>query len=205
MEAAALAFGTIGFWLFISTMAVLMLTCINFQKGAGATIVFIGTMLGLQFLGGIDIWGYVIHNKMTILYYVLGYAAFGVATSVFKWWRYVRNNVEKYLEAKAEYQSDNGNLTDWARYRDQGRYNAIKFIFEPVARRHKAVITMWITYWPLVLLWTLINDPVRKAIIFLRDHVMGILERISKNAFKDVDNDLPVKSRRQTVGSLDDE
>lgn len=204
MESAALAFGTLGFWLFTSVVIILMLTCINFQKGAGATVVAISTILAFQFWGGYDIFGYVRHNPMTAIYIAGAYALAGVATGVFKWWRYVRNNLGKYQEAKAEYLEDNnGKAEGWSRYRDQGNYSGTKFIFEPMARRHKAAITMWMTYWPLVLVWTVINDPIRKFFKAAYERLSGVLESISKNAFKDADADMPAASRRK-VGSLDD-
>jgi hypothetical protein len=204
METAALAFGTLGFWLFASVVVIAMLTCINFQKGFGATVVAVGTILAFQFFGGYDIFGYVRHNPMSLLSYVGIYAALGVGTGIFKWWRYVRNHRAKYLEAKTEYQDDKGTLDGWEKYREAGNYSAIKFIFQPVARKHKAVITMWMTYWPLVLVWTVINDPVRKFFRAVYERVSGLLEAISHNAFKDVDNDLPTQKRRSKVGSFDD-
>lgn len=203
METAILAFGTIGFWIFSVAVIIAMLTCINFQKGAGATVVALATVLAFQFYGGYDIFGYVKHNPLTMLYVIGAYGAAGIVVGVFKWWRYVRNNLSKYQEAKAEYMADGGNASGWPRYRDQGNYNGIKFIFEPVARRHKAAITMWMTYWPLVLIWTVINDPVRKFFRAVYDRLGGMLESISKNAFKNADEDLPATSRRK-VGSLDD-
>ena len=196
METAILAFGTIGFWLFTAAVITAMLTFINFNKGAAATVVAAITVLGFQFYGGYDIFGYVKHNPWSLATYIGIYAALGVVTGVFKWWRYVRNERAKYLEAKAEFLSDGKSLNDWPRYRDQGDYNAIKFTFEPVARRHKAVITMWMSYWPLVLVWTVINDPVRKFFRMVYDSLGGMLEAISKSAFKDVDNDLPASKRR---------
>lgn len=203
METAILAFGTLGFWVFASVIIIMMLTCINFQKGAAATVVAAITILAFQFYGGYDIFGYVKHNPMSLLLYTGFYAVLGIGTGIFKWWRYVRNNRAKYLEAKTEYLSDHNSLDGWERYREQGNYNAIKFLFEPVARRHKAVITMWMTYWPLVLIWTLINDPVRKFFKAVYERVSGLLESISHNAFKDVDDDLPAKARRK-VGAVDD-
>lgn len=203
METAILAFGTIGFWVFITASVIAMLTFINFQKGAAATVVAALTILGFQFYGGIDIFGHVKNHPLALLAYGGIYALCGMGTGVFKWWRFVRNNRAKYLEAKAEFIEDGKSMTEWPRYRDAGDYHAIKFIFEPVARQHKAAITMWMTYWPLVLVWTVINDPVRKFFRMMYESVTGLLERISKNAFKDVDDDLPVKSRR-TANVLDE-
>lgn len=200
METAILAFGTIGFWVTMSIAVILMLTCINFQKGAAATFVAIGAALLLQFYGGMDIFGTIKNNPMTVIYYVLGYGVLGAGTAVFKWWRYVRNNRHKYDEAKAEYLDDNDNLDGWERYRELGNYNGIKFLFAPAARRHKAAITMWMTYWPLVLVWTVIDDPVRKFFRMIYDSLGSMLERISAKAFEDADNDLPARARRK-VGS----
>lgn len=203
METAVLAFGTIGFWIFSVAVIIAMLACIDFQKGAAATIVAIGTVLAFQFWGGYDIFGYIRHNPATMAYIAGAYAILGVMTGVFKWWRYVRNNLGKYQEAKAEYFADGGKPEGWARHRDAGNYSAIKFTFEPVARRHKAAITMWMTYWPLVLIWTIINDPIRKFFRAAYERLSGMLESISKNAFKNADADMPTAARRK-VGSLDD-
>ena len=203
METAILAFGTIGFWIMASVAIILILTCIEFKKGAAATVVAIGAALALQFYGGMDIFGAIKQHPMNVIYYVLGYGALGAAVAVFKWWRYCMENVRKYKEAKAEFIDDGGNIEEWPRKRDQGDYHGIKFVFEPVARRHKAVITMWMTYWPLVLVWTVINDPVRKFFQMIHDYLGGLLQSISNRSFKNVDDDLPAKARRK-VGSMDD-
>lgn len=202
---AILAFGTIGFWLFTAASIIGMLTFINFQKGAAATFVAVITILGFQFYSGIDIFGHIKAHPWSLATWGGAYAVCGIATGVFKWWRFVRNNRAKYLEAKAEFIADGKSLNDWPRYRDAGDYHAIRFTFEPAARRHKAAITMWMTYWPLVLVWTVINDPVRKFFNWVYDSVTGLLESISKNAFKDVDDDLPAKARRSPVEVGQDE
>ncbi len=60
----------------------------------------------------------------------------------------------------------------------------------PKARDHKAQILGWMIYWPWSLIWTLINDPVKRAFKWIYHQIQDLLQKISDRAFKGTEEDL---------------
>lgn len=65
-----------------------------------------------------------------------------------------------------------------------GRRISIK---KPEPEHFKARIIAWIVYWPPVMFWTLLNDPLRHIGRMIYDSVAGVLKGISDSAWKDED------------------
>jgi len=63
-------------------------------------------------------------------------------------------------------------------------------IENPQANNHKALITTWITHWPVSLVWTLINDPIKKFINHIFEFIKSVFQSISDKVFKSVKADL---------------
>lgn len=57
-------------------------------------------------------------------------------------------------------------------------------IENPQANNHKALITTWITHWPVSLVWTLINDPIKKLINHIFESIKSVFQRISDKVFE---------------------
>lgn len=65
-----------------------------------------------------------------------------------------------------------------------GRRISIK---KPEPEQFKSRIIAWIVYWPPVMFWTLLNDPLRHVGRMIYDAVAGVLKGISDSAWKDED------------------
>lgn len=87
-------------------------------------------------------------------------------------------------------------LRDWEVYRANGRVTRIEETVEKAAGKRcgipmqiklfKGKIINWMAAWPVSMIWTLINDPVREFFTWTY-HVMGrSLQRISDRAFADL-------------------
>lgn len=61
-------------------------------------------------------------------------------------------------------------------------------ITKPLLRDHKSRIVSWIVYWPPVLFWSLLNDPLRRIGRCLYNMMQGIMQRTIDSAWKDEDN-----------------
>jgi hypothetical protein len=48
---------------------------------------------------------------------------------------------------------------------------------------HKAELYMWWACWPLSMVWTLLDDPLKRTWYFVYDNIGGLLQRISNNRF----------------------
>lgn len=75
----------------------------------------------------------------------------------------------------------------WACYLDDGTYKEYGFEYKPNPRRYKGRITTWMTYWPWSLVWTMINDPIRKAFNMIFRKLSTVFSGISEGAFKGMD------------------
>lgn len=75
----------------------------------------------------------------------------------------------------------------WSEYTREGEYKDIRFVFKPDPRNHVRVILAWMTYWPWSLVWTLINDPIRKAFNMIFRKLSRVFSGISEGAFKGMD------------------
>jgi hypothetical protein len=61
----------------------------------------------------------------------------------------------------------------------------------PTVRKNKKKISMWITYWPVSMVWSLVNDFVKKFIRTLVMKCRVLYDGITKSAFKGLD--IPVE------------
>lgn len=66
--------------------------------------------------------------------------------------------------------------------------NEYKLII-PEASKNKSLIVSWIIHWPISLIWTMINDPVRKFVSFMFEKIKGIFQRMSDSIFSSVKKD----------------
>lgn len=77
----------------------------------------------------------------------------------------------------------------WQVVVQQGFYNngqGIINIVPPRPNDHKSTITMWMSFWPASLFWTLLNDPVRAAFRHIYASLVRTLQDISNRAYSDV-------------------
>lgn len=63
-------------------------------------------------------------------------------------------------------------------------------IVNPQASNNKALITTWITHWPVSMIWTLINDPIKKLINHIFEFIKSAFQSISDKMFKSLKADL---------------
>jgi hypothetical protein len=175
-------FGSIGFWIGLIIAIGLIIYFLESalsddrDNGGGfkATLV-VGGFILLYFLFGsrehvIDGFKYIGSHTGTILFLFGLYIAAGVAWAFAKWYFFLLSKREELAgKIKSMYVDS---TTD-----------ASKFI--PTANKNKARIISWMTYWPFSGLWTLVNDPVKKAFQVAYGRVESYFDRISNSMFAD--------------------
>jgi len=200
MELLALfAFGTVWFWVMFIVASLILISAIENEKGWLATLTIVGTMLLLHFGNDKQLFPYLANHPLVTGGCVLGYFIVGALWGVIKWWFFVRNERAKYDLAFAKFQKrpKKKATTDFEKERDSwnywvshGRYDDISFEYKPEPSRFKGRILIWMTYWPWSMLWTVINDPVRKAFKAIYYRIASGLEKISANSFAGTENDI---------------
>ena len=164
-----LAVGAIGFWLLLLLSAILMSEMLDNDCPGWATITAIVTVAILVVFGGFDPLSYLAAHPGEIALAIAAYFAVGAGWSLLKWYFWL---------VKLRRQLDAGH--------DHRRvlYTAGVQQFPPQPGDHKSRIIGWIALWPASMLWTIINDPVRRAAEEIYTRLGGTYQRISNRVFR---------------------
>ena len=152
-----------------------------------------------QFLGGVDLWGYVIGNPLNVLVYLGGYFVVGLGWCVLKWVLYSLDIRTKYREFRQNFCDSNGLhkddvvpatlFTKWQKaeqhFKDTtfGYYGRNRSI-PPKSKEHKRRIIRWIAYWPISVLWSIFSDFIERIARAIYDFVSGFLQNITDKLFE---------------------
>jgi hypothetical protein len=196
---ALFALGTIWFWLLLFIDFCIITALVENESGVWATIVFLGSLFGLNFLWKLPIIDSVKTNPGHTALLILSYFAIGVVWSIVKWYFFVHNKMVKYNNYKAEFLKDNKatELTPElaAKFMESlgNRYDARNDGITgkaPAASEHKASLTRWGTYWPFSIVGTLLNDVVRRTWEYIYEMLQTTYQRMSEAIFKSATADV---------------
>lgn len=180
------AIGTFWFW----TLLVVGFIVVTFfverkdGNGWGALLSVIGLGLVLYFLGSRETFQHALryagHHPLTIVILAFLYFVTGTAWSIVKWYFFLKKK-----------QRNKDWPTDWVK-RDKDATGAWgpteKISVAPKAKDHRSDILLWMSWWPFSALWTLINDPVRKAFEWIFDQMEKTFDGISDRIFRSSQN-----------------
>jgi hypothetical protein len=206
--AGVLAFGTLWFWLFSFVVFCAITALVENDEGVWATIVFIGTVLSLNFLSKIPVLDYVKLNPGHTLMYVGIYFAVGIVWTLIKWYFFVHNKVVKYNNFKAKFLKDRKTDTLTPALANEliescSRYGVSADA--PDASDHKSDLTRWGTYWPFSMVGTALNDIIRRAWDYVYEMLQTTYQRMSKSIFKSAAADVELaKSYKAAAGADSD-
>lgn len=171
------------------------------EEGWATTAVSIALAL-LLWNYGRDIWSFVKDDYGTTLLFVLGYLIAGVVWSFLKWNEFVKKKINIYKKTKAELivarpdfdeNSDKSVEMLCQRLRENGisiwgysinTMTELKIKVMPIGSENKSAIIAWISYWPLSLLATLLNNPFRRLFEYVYSLVANAYDKISERHFK---------------------
>src|SRR5271168_5254676 len=187
------AIGTIWFWLLLFIDFCVITALVENESGVWATIVFLGSLFGLNFLWKLPIVDTVKTNPVHTALLILSYFAIDIIWSIVKWYFYVHNQMVKYNTFKAKFLKDNKaeSLTPElaAKFMDflvnsyEARGQGVTGD-APAASEHKASLTRWGTYWPFSIVGTLLNDVVRRTWEYIYETLQTTYQRMSEAIFK---------------------
>lgn len=137
-----------------------------------------------HYFGGVDYVAYVRTHGVMILEFAAAYLVSGAAWSVVKWFFFCRDLKQKYLGYKADYFRHHVTGTP-----AQSHSYATQFTGDvpPSAQDHKSQIVSWIGYWPVSLIWTLLDDFLTKVFKEIYNVLSGVFQRIANSQFKDIE------------------
>jgi len=197
--AAIFAFGTWGFWIACILLGGAITLLVENEKGTWATFTAIVTILGLNYISKVPIFDFLTQHPLKSAELVALFLAGGVVTSLIKWYLYSLKAAHLYDDFKEDFLKENNvkEFTgEWAaklqdaladgktkKYDDWG--NRIHIQAEPLSfKENKARLIRWATYWPFVIVGTVLNDFVRKIWIRLVESLRSTYQNISNHAFR---------------------
>jgi len=187
---AAFVFGTFWFW---ALSIIFLITAIVFteqESGIGALITLAIYAFYIQLLAKVNFVGWILEQPLNFLIAIGSYLIIGLVWSCVKWWLLVSYIAEIQKDKWATFLK-NHNLSKDTKTLPQNLYkdweNKKKSFEKPLFRHNKNKITLWVTYWPLSMVYSLIRDFLVKITRQIVIHFQGVYEKITSNAFKDLD------------------
>jgi hypothetical protein len=198
-------FGTVWYFLVTAAWMVAILWCVEKESPLGSGIWLILYLCFLQFLAKVNFFDQIIHHPASSALWVLGYFIAGFLWSFVKWWLYVHKKAEKFSEARCQFLKDHQNSYNRKSVShselkeitldtkvpeslmDEWKNHIKLYGTVPKVRENKGKISMWVTYWPASMVWSVVNDFVKKFIRAIVMKCRKIYEGITKSAFKGLD------------------
>jgi hypothetical protein len=155
-------------------------------SAAFSLLAFVGLA---DFLFSVGIVSFFIANPVTLLGAGGAYIALGLAWSFPKWWFYVRKVRDEYLDNLEYFKEIMGLPAD----QPLSQVKALDFSSRygktrrPRASGNKERILTWMMYWPFSFIWTMIDEPLKRAFEVIFRKFRGVYERISETAFAGVE------------------
>lgn len=197
-----LAVGGVLFWILVSVMAIVLFIVVANEKPGWATVSVVATLALLAWLGNFNLWTVITHQPWWALVFFAAYVVLGVDWSFWKWWFFVTDKKEKFVELRAEYEkmAKDGPKAETGGFRSThdyfiNRLNDLRCGMElnkkPRARDNKARILTWTIYWPWSFVWTIIDDPLKKFFKYIYKKLQAVYQKISDRIYAGVDETIP--------------
>jgi hypothetical protein len=192
--ALAIAFGSLWFWVLLFVAFCIITSFVEHERGGAALFAVIVTTVVLMNKHIASLFYFIGHRPGRTSVYVLGYFVAGTIWGIVKWFLYVTRELERYNEKKAFWlknyaPSGSTEITpdlvaEFKKYLDPDQRQP------PQVHSHKGDIILWMTYWPFSGLWTLVNDPVRRAFRAIYRNIASTLQSMSDRLFKNAQSEL---------------
>jgi hypothetical protein len=192
---------------FLIVAGIVMIISLETNKeGVASTFFSLATALVIWSYGS-EIWELITQNILTTVYFSVGYVILGLIWSFLKWNQKVAKIFKLFSSLKAKFIKENGEITASTKDKIGTRqkfYNTLSYKFKyssghsissfddskdldyvietitPKGIDNKAKIVSWISYWPLSLIGTLLNDPFRRFFEWVYESVSGVYDKITK-------------------------
>ena len=177
----------------IAVFTVVSIAALEIQSGLAALGAVVGLVLALWFLANINVFLLAVLNPMVTLAVVAGYLALGSLWSVIRWYIHVTNEVDRYQNTVlpritadfATWVKNNDMDKRWSeadRKAEFAKYAKGQFKL-PNPAKSKDLILLWMIYWPMSAIWTLVNEPVVRFFKYVYSKLTNTYQRIVRSAF----------------------
>lgn len=207
----------IGTWGFLGVLAAFVIALIVFaeEDGVKATVTLVLGALFLQFIAKFDLLTLIREQPFTLLFYIGLYIVIGLVWSVVKWSFYVKAQRRIYDRLRKKFCAESGITGEFTLEQKGSWYLHLRENYRPNkgstfkhysssdstavipdVTENKAAIIRWMTYWPFSLLFTLLNDPVRRLFEWVYENIGTFLQAMAVRAFHGTENDQLTKDEQ---------
>ena len=186
--------GSFWFWALLLVAFIAMTILEEYERGFWAFLVMLLTLASLQAFTNANLLALLWHHPVYLLVGVAAYFIMGTFWSVLKWWLWCGDQRHKYDEIKLSFLARNNASkatvvpeelrVKWRQEIDTYHsrfYETRNLVKKPEVLENKTRILNWMSYWPCSLVFTALNDPVRKLFrhiyFWLRSVYQGIADR----------------------------
>ncbi len=192
---------------FLVVSAIVIIISLETDKeGVASTFFSLATALVIWAYGS-EIWDFITNNILTTIYFSVTYVILGLIWSFIKWNQKVSKIFKLFTKLKNDFIAEHGEIIERSKdnignkkafYRTLeykfnygGGTGKISSFFEsksieevikeitPIGIKHKGKIISWISYWPLSLIGTILNDPFRRFFEWLYYSVSDFYDKIT--------------------------
>jgi len=194
-------------WTASIVVVILMAVALEYER-EGLTSIFFSLAIALLLWNYYpSVLGFLLDQPLSILGFSIGYIVVGVIWSFIKWRSYIKNIFDEIAEIKAKFLVEHTTITDknirfllerivegyfidytksylsYYSRNDKDTFEMVINKITPAAADKKATIVAWISYWPMSLLGTLLNDPFRKLFNSIYKKLSGSYDKMT-NSYK---------------------
>ena len=195
--------GTIWFWALIIIELIILFCFVEYENGIGATVSMVIFACCLQWLGDVNIIGFITGNPLQLMAVVASYFMLGAIWGVIKWWLYCRSILDEYNELRAEFFESKSMPANTkvmpqemkVKWKEKlanhwSSTSGAKNLGEtPRARKNKNRIIRWMSFWPISMVWSIGNDFVKQIFRAIYNKIGGFLQHIADNMFGKIQDD----------------
>lgn len=186
--------GTFWFWALIAAEIILLFMFVEYENGFGATASLLIFGAALQWCGDVDLIGFAFGNPLRLVAVVAAYFLLGGFWGTIKWRIFAKDRLEAYEELRDEFLSDKHIPTgtavpvefrkQWKERLERRRSSGGRTLAEaPSARDNKSRIMRWMSFWPVSMLWSFLDDFIKRIFKAIYHRISSFLQRISDNIF----------------------
>lgn len=188
-----LVFGSL-FWFIVTGLFVIwFLYGVNEDSLAATTWCIVLYTLFLQFLAGVDIIAYVTSNPLAILSGTLLYFMLGLLWSVFKWHLFVSHEAAHLRQLKKEFLAKkNLEVSAIPDALIEEFKRSVSFsnlcVYRPSVTQNKERITCWVAYWPMSIIWFVLDDFVKNMAEAIYDRMASTYQSVLDRNYRDLND-----------------
>ena len=202
--------GSVPFILLMVAEVIALWISISYESGLSATVSMVLTAVTLAVFGNFNVFSVIKHHPWDTAIFVGLYFAAGLVWSFIKFRLFSSDRRELYDETLENFLRSK-NVTSLTPALETAWIESLRFgefhqdlrlvnrngqdvwLVSPLAKRHKAQITTWATYWPWSLTWALFHDAIKRLWEELYNTLHTWYQKVSDSSFKGTEIAAPKK------------